>query len=128
MYVFSIFHSKDLANLVLSNFALVLFPGYYEYDDINGFYKPSEAVTICEEDPACGGLTFKGTPLKFGTLAKRRYKVYFFHFVPEGVFAENKTQYFHWTSYMVDKRKKVLLRNLHLVEGKTRASCIHKKR
>ena len=108
-----------------------MFSGNFEYHEINGFYKPSEALKRCERDQACGGLTFKGTPLKFGTLGKMKYEVYFFHYVPEDVFEKNKTQYFHWTSYVADRKKRVLLRNLQLVERyssfKT-AVCLNQKR
>ena len=84
-------------------------PGSFEYPKLNGFYTPKTAVHVCEADPACGGFTFKGTP----SIPKQVFEVYFFHFVPKELFEEESKhdQYFHWTSYQVQSRKFVELKN-----------------
>ena len=91
-------------------------PGRFEYSDLNGMYRTREAAKLCEKDPACAGFTFKGTPLNIGTLAKKKYEMYFFHFVPKDTFSEAKKQFYHWTSYVVKSRKTVELKKFQVAQ------------
>jgi hypothetical protein len=36
-----------------------LYTGQYEYPDLNGRMRPSEAAAICDADPVCGAFTYK---------------------------------------------------------------------
>ena len=83
-------------------------PGNFEYPQLNGFYSPKKAIQVCDSDPECAGFTYKGTR----SLLKRKYEIYFFHFVVDNIF-ENSTeqQYYHWTSYVVKKRRFSRLEN-----------------
>ena len=102
-------------------------PGSFEYSELNGFYSPKKAVTICEGDPACGGFTFKGTP----NLSKRKYEIFFFHFVASDVFDDkSKVQYYYWTSYLVKNRQFSKLQNFKIRENSESAnhgSCIQQR-
>lgn len=102
-------------------------PGSFEYEELNGFFSPKKAVQICEGDPACGGFTFKGTP----NLSKRKYEIYFFHFVPSDVFEDkSKVQYYYWTSYLVKNRTFSKLQNFrirHNSETASHGSCIQQR-
>jgi len=80
-------------------------PSRFEFPDKNGFYRLDDAVKFCEQNLACAGFTFKGTPMKTGKLSKRKYEIYFFHFVPQKVFEDVNKQFYHWTSYLVKSRK-----------------------
>lgn len=88
-------------------------PGSFEYVKLNGFYKPKDAVKVCEQDLACAGFTFKGTPF----LKKLEFEVYFFHYFPHRFFEKrplNVSQYNHWTSYKVTQRNFVKLTNYRI--------------
>ncbi len=102
-------------------------PGSFEYNQLNGFYTPKKAVQVCESDPACAGFTFKGT----SNLPKLKYEVYFFHFVPFHIFEETSSspvqQYYHWTSYVVQKRTFSRLENFKIIQNSetaNRGTCI----
>jgi hypothetical protein len=102
-------------------------PGSFEYEELNGFFSPKKAVQICEGDPACGGFTFKGTP----NLSKRKYDIFFFHFVPSDVFEDkSKVQYYYWTSYLVKNRTFSKLQNFRIRDNSETAShgsCVQQR-
>lgn len=84
-------------------------PSRFEFADKNGLYRVDSAVKFCEANSACAGFTFKGTPMTTGKLSKRKYEIYFFHFVPPKVFQDVDKQFYHWTSYLVKSRSYVKL-------------------
>jgi len=70
-------------------------------------------------------------PDLIGTLSKKKYEMYFFHFVPNETFSEEKNQYYHWTSYVVKSRKTVDLKRVRISQLSTTsrtAVCLISKR
>ncbi len=45
--------------LLLSHPSVTLFSGQFEYPDLNGRLRPSQAETLCNADPGCGAFTYK---------------------------------------------------------------------
>ena len=78
-------------------------PGKFEYPRLNGWMIVEEAMTICENDLACGGFTFKGS---YKTL-NHAMEMYFFHVIPNNT----DLKYFYWSTYKVN-RKFVKLTNV----------------
>ena len=73
-------------------------PGVFEYSDINGWMKPSEALQLCENDLQCGGFTFHGT-----ITSQLPYEVYFFHYVATIYLEKEEFVGWDWTSYIVKR-------------------------
>ena len=85
-------------------------PSHFEYPDINGYFTPLNAKSICEDDLQCGGFTFKGTKEH---LDER--EVYFFHFVREDEHSLSEyMEYPHWTTYIVGSRNYVMIPGQYL--------------
>ena len=70
-------------------------PSRFEYDKLNGYYSTKHAKQICENDPQCGGFTFKGTKQD-----KEKKSVYFFHFINV---EDSYINYPHWTFYIPNR-------------------------
>ena len=68
----------------------------FEYSNINGWMRPSEAVKLCEDDLQCGGFTFHGT-----LTPHRSYEIYFFHYVADIALDREDFLGWDWTSYTV---------------------------
>ncbi len=64
---------------------------------------PAEAVDLCQNNPACGGFTFKGPKVM-------DYKVfvYFYHFIPHDGLLTYEKETALWTTYKSDKKYIVL--------------------
>ncbi len=87
-------------------------PGRFEYPELNRYFSPKESVKICESDTSCGGFTFKGVT----NSPRQEFETYFFHFVPKELFGRenSENQSFHWTSYLVQKRSFIELKNYQI--------------
>lgn len=82
-------------------------PGSFEYQELNGRYRPNEARDVCERDLGCAGFTFKGS-----RAAGVDAMTFFFHYVPtrdDLEVAAHGARLFHWTSYRVKRIFVVLL-------------------
>ena len=71
-------------------------PGKFEYPGLNGWMIVEKAQTICENDLACGGFTFKGS---YKTL-NHEMEIYFFHVVSNNT----DLKYFYWSTYNVNRK------------------------
>ncbi len=73
---------------------------------------PKNAVKICENDPACGGFTYKGAFSGLDDLDDFEAEVYFFHFVPSNT--TSTASHFNWSTYRVKTRDHVVLENAYI--------------
>ena len=76
----------------------MIHPGVFEYSDINGWMKPSEAAQLCENDLQCGGFTFHGI-----LSTQLPYEIYFFHYVSDIFIDKEEFVGWDWTSYTVNR-------------------------
>ncbi len=85
-------------------------PSDLSLDELNGFYRPSEAALLCEEHKQCAGLTYRGlvptdaiTKDNSNSTAdtERTYRMYFVRYVP---LVEDEAFYSNWASYISKKR------------------------
>ena len=80
-------------------------PLQFEYPDINGYFTPSNAMLICENDLQCGGFTFKGSKEH-----EDEREIYFFHFVRDDEQSLREyMEYPHWTTFIVGSRNYVMI-------------------
>ena len=76
----------------------IILPGVFEYSDINGWMKPSEAAQFCENNLQCGGFTFHGI-----LSTQLPYEIYFFHYVSDIFMDKEGFAGWDWTSYTVNR-------------------------
>jgi len=69
--------------------------GQFEYPQLNGWLTPPKAVILCEEDPQCGGFTYKGT-----YMPERQFQVFFFHLL---INLETELGAWKWNFYRANK-------------------------
>ena len=61
---------------------------------------PSSAASLCEQDPQCGGFTYKGTLLPATLLPDRKFQIFFFHLL---INLENDLDSWKWNFYRSNK-------------------------
>ena len=89
-------------------------PSMFEYPNLNGFYSPKDAKSLCERDLQCGGFTYKGARNEASFVPE----IYFFHYINESAnYLTTEVKYSHWTTYVVGSRDYVAICGKYNFEG-----------
>ena len=83
--------------------------GQFEYPALNGWMTPGRAKEICDQDPACGGFTYKVCSRKLNNLNSsfqgsvlldREFDIFFFHLI---INVQKDEKSWKWIYYLPDR-------------------------
>ena len=90
---------NSLAHFIIGR----VLPTEFDYADLNGIMRPSEAANVCENDPICAGFTYRGLRFHNVSLPETPYEILFFRFIASGINFDDDALFSNWVTYRVNR-------------------------